>query len=134
MLLTDAEGTPIGIMVTNASPHEVKLIETLLDHSELPLRSRTRLLYDCAADSQSLRESLKQRGIRLIHPFNKRRNQTAPKMTENAKQHYQGRWKVERTFAWLKNLRRLTTRWEHYSHLHQAFWQLGCMFTILKAF
>lgn len=134
MLLTDGEGTPIGLMVTSASPHEVKLIEPLLEHVVIPLRARMRMLYDCAADSKELRARLKQRAIRLIAPFNKRRHQTCPKMTENEKHHYQNRWKIERTFAWLKNLRRLTTRWEYYSHLHEAFWQLGCMFTILKQF
>ncbi len=55
-------------------------------------------------------------------------------MTTNAKQHDAHRWKVERTFAWLKNLRRLTTRWEYHPHLHEAFWQLGCLYTILKQF
>ncbi len=134
MLLTDAEGTPIGVMVTSASPHEVNLIEPLVEHTVIPLRSRTRLLYDRAADSQPLRERLKEVGVRLISPFRTRRNQTRQKMTANQKLHYQQRWKVERTFGWLKNLRRLTTRWEYNPNLHQSFWQLGCLYTILKRF
>ncbi|MCL0099223.1 hypothetical protein M1O16_05270 [Dehalococcoidia bacterium] len=30
---------------------------------------------------------------------------------------YRERWKVERTFAWLFNFRRLIVRWEHDYHI-----------------
>jgi len=33
---------------------------------------------------------------------------------------------VERTFAWLHNLRRLRIRYERSADLHLAFMQLGC--------
>jgi Transposase DDE domain len=36
------------------------------------------------------------------------------------------RWVVERTFAWLHNLRRLRTRYERDPELHLAFMLLGC--------
>jgi transposase len=36
------------------------------------------------------------------------------------------RWVVERTFAWLHNLRRLRTRYERCAELHLAFMLLGC--------
>jgi transposase len=36
------------------------------------------------------------------------------------------RWVVERTFAWLHNLRRLRTRYERAPELHEAFLHLGC--------
>jgi transposase len=35
------------------------------------------------------------------------------------------RWVVERTFAWLHNLRRLRTRYERRADLHFAFMLLG---------
>jgi transposase len=36
------------------------------------------------------------------------------------------RWAVERTLAWLKRYRRLTTRWERREDIHQAFVTLAC--------
>jgi hypothetical protein len=69
MLLTDAEGTPLGVDVESASPHEVKLIERLLEKCRDKRRKRCRLLYDRAADSEPLRTRLKQRGVRLIAPY-----------------------------------------------------------------
>ena len=36
------------------------------------------------------------------------------------------RWVVERTFAWLHNLRRLRIRYERSDQLHMAFMLLGC--------
>jgi len=36
------------------------------------------------------------------------------------------RWVVERTFAWLHNLRRLRRRYERDAELHFAFMLLGC--------
>jgi len=36
------------------------------------------------------------------------------------------RWVVERSFAWLRNFRRLRTRYERLAELHLAFLKLGC--------
>jgi transposase len=38
------------------------------------------------------------------------------------------RWVVERTFAWLRQFRRLRIRWERRPELHQAFMHLACAF------
>lgn len=132
MLLTDAEGTPLGVDVESASPHEVKLIERLLEKCRDKRRKRCRLLYDRAADSEPLRTRLKQRGVRLIAPYRRFKNRPAKKLSRWATKHYGIRWKVERTFAWLKYLRRLGMRWEYHAFLFEGFWQLGCVFTILK--
>jgi transposase len=132
MLLTDREGIPIGLNVTSASPHEVNLIEPLVESAQLDLPQRTRLLYDKAADSRSLRDGLRWLGVRLISPFRKKRNGLGRRLCPRDRKHYSHRYKVERTFAWLKQLRRLATRWEYHLHLFAGFWQLGCLFTILK--
>jgi transposase len=36
------------------------------------------------------------------------------------------RWVVERTFAWLHNLKRLLVRYERRAEMHEAFLALGC--------
>lgn len=93
-----------------------------------------RLIYDKAADSEPLCRRLKHWGLRLIHPFIKRRNQPERKLLPRDQKHDSHRWKIERTFGWLKHFRRLTTRWEYHADLHLGFWQLGCLFAIHKAF
>jgi hypothetical protein len=37
-----------------------------------------------------------------------------------------GRWRVERTIAWLHQYRRLRIRWERRTDIHQAFLKLAC--------
>jgi transposase len=54
----------------------------------------------------------------------------SPVIARRKKSHGSGlgsqRWVVERSFAWLHNLRRLRTRYERSAELHLAFLQLGC--------
>jgi hypothetical protein len=50
MVLVDGRGLPLGAEIASASPHEVTLIEPLLDERVLPTKPR-RLIYDAAADS-----------------------------------------------------------------------------------
>lgn len=134
MLLTDVGGTPLGVMVTSARPHEVKLIEPLLNQSQIPLRRRFTFLYDRAVDSQSLREGLQEYGVRLISPFRKRRDGTQKKLSKTEKKKYSHRCKVKRTVGWLKNYWRHETRWGYYAHLHEAFWNLYYVHCILRGF
>jgi len=134
MLLTDGHGTPVGLDVTSASPHEVKLVEPLVFRSQVRLPRRTRLLYDKASDSAPLRRRFSWLGIQLISPFRKKRDGSRRRLSARDQSHYSNRWKVERTIGWLKNLRRLGMRWEYHAHLFEGFWQLGCLFIILKGF
>jgi len=133
-LLTDSHGTPVGLDATSASPHEVNLVEPLVLRSQVRLPRRTRLLYDKAADSAALRRRFGWLGIRLIAPFRKKRDGSRRRLSARDQTHYSTGWKVERTFAWLKQLRRLGMRWEYHAHLFEGFCQLGCLFIILKGF
>ena len=68
MLLVDGAGLPLAIDVDSASPAEVTLIEPLLDQAVTSFIPR-RLIYDRAADSDSLRERLAADHIELICPL-----------------------------------------------------------------
>jgi transposase len=124
----------LHVTIASASPHEVNLIEPLVATAPALIDRAQRLVYDKAADSAALRRRLQAWGLRLIHPFIQRRGQSPRQLPARDRNYYAQRWKIERTFAWLKQLRRLNTRWEYHAHLHQGFWQLGCLFTILKTF
>ncbi|ASP38456.1 hypothetical protein CHH28_07120 [Bacterioplanes sanyensis] len=101
------------------SPAEIKLIEALLNVSDGKIKVK-RLIYDKAEDSDPLRMVLKKRGIDLIchivETGKKRRLQDGRKLRR-----YDRRWKVERTFAWLGNYRRLVVRWERKLSMYRAF-------------
>jgi len=132
MVLTDANGLPLGADTSSASPHEVKLIEPLLENRLLRRRPR-RLIYDEAADSDPLRARLKRRGIDLICPH--RCNRVKPPTQDGRKlRRYRRRWKVERSISWLQNFRRLVTRYEYYAELFHGFVQLACLVIVLGRF
>ena len=132
MVMVDGEGTPLSAFATDAATSEVHNIEPLVDE-RLTRRKPKRLLYDKAADADSLRASLAERGIELICPH--RTNRTKPATQDGRTlRRYKKRYKVERSISWLHNYRRLITRWEYYPELFQSFVHLACLFTILKGF
>ena len=132
MLLIDGNGTPCGNVIESASPHEVRLIERLLDNRVIRRRPK-KLIYDKAADSDPLRSRLLKRGIDLIAPH--KSNRVKPPTQDGRKlRRYRKRWKVERSISWLHNFRRLVTRYEFYHHLYQGFVNLACLINVAKRF
>ena len=130
MVVVDGQGLPIGSAITSASPAEVKLIEPLLDVTYGKSKI-ARLIYDKAADSDSLRDALKKRNIELVCPH--RSNRVRPSRQDGrALRRYVRRWKVERTFAWLGNFRRLVVRWERKLRSYRAFFNIACMMIVLR--
>ncbi len=75
------------------------------------------VLVDRGYDHDKYRRQLRARGV---EPVIARRN--SGHGSGLGKQ----RWVVERTFAWLHNLRRLRIRYERHPELHMAFMLLGC--------
>jgi transposase len=132
MVLVDANGLPLGVDTASASPHEVTLIEPLLEKRVLRRKLR-RLIYDAAADSDPLRARLARRGIDLICPH--RRKRVKPPTQDGRKlRRFRRRWKVERSISWLQNFRRLVTRYEYHAHLFHGFVQLACLSIVLGRF
>lgn len=77
MLLTDGNGIPLGVKLAPAKEAEVKHIDRLLDEAVVLLPARFRLMYDKAADSDGLRDTLAADGIELICAH--RKNRKRPK-------------------------------------------------------
>jgi transposase len=82
-----------------------------------PRRRAQRLLADRGYDHDKYRRELRRRGIKPV---------IARRETGHGSGLGKDRWVVERTFAWLHNLRRLRTRYERRAELHLAFMLLGC--------
>src|SRR5262245_58570196 len=117
MVVVDGEGIPLACHLDAANKAEVNLLEPTLDNLDVqPTPTRAdkpapwRLICDKGYDSDPLRERLlMERDIDLICPH--RKNRTRPSMQDGRKlRRYSRRWKVERTFAWLGNFRRLVVR------------------------
>lgn len=140
MVVVDGQGVPLGKHLDSASPNEVTLIEKTLDAVAVPRngpgrpkKNPQRLIYDKAADSDPLRDRLAKRGIELICPH--RANRTKPKRQDGRPlRRYKRRWKVERTFAWLGNFRRLVVRYERSITMYSAFFHLACLIITLRQF
>jgi transposase len=123
-VLTDATGIPLAAQATAANRNDVSQLRPLVERMA-PVRGRRgrprrrpRILqgdrgYDCEAHRQWLR----RRGIRPL---------LARRRTPHGSGLGRYRWVVERTLAWLHQMRRLRTRFERRADIHQAFLTLAC--------
>ena len=138
MIVIDGDGIPLGVHLDSASPHEISLVDKTLGTIAVPRggrgRPRTkpeRLIGDKAYDSDPLRTRLKGRGIELIAPH--KENRKKPPTQDGRKlRRYKRRWKVERTFAWIGQFKRLLVRWEHNIHMYRAFFLIACIIITLR--
>jgi transposase len=115
---------PLAITLTGGNRNDVTQLVPLIDGLEpvrgkvgRPRRRAERLLADRGYDHDKYRRLLWARGVK-------------PVIARRGQEHGSGlgrqRWVVERTFAWLHNLRRLRTRYERDPEMHLAFMLLGC--------
>ena len=132
MALADSDGLPISISIADGSRHDVALVDQTLDDAfvdELP----PNLIGDKAFDSGPLAARLlDERNIHLIAPLRGGKRPSKRKQDGRKMRRYKKRWKVERLFAWLKNFRRLVTRWEHKADNFLGFLHLGCIVILLR--
>ncbi len=90
-----------------------------------------RVIADRGYDSDPLRKQLARRGIELIAPH--RKNRRKPRTQDGrALRRYRRRWKVERTFAWIANYRRLVVRYDRSLTIYQAFFHIACFMIVLR--
>ena len=91
------------------------------------------MIADRAYDSDPLREQLAARGIELVAPY--RRNRRKPRTQDGrVLRRYKRRWKVERTFAWLGNFRRLVVRYDRFTTIYEAFFHIAYFMITLRRF
>jgi len=129
MAVADRRGLPITVCAESATPHEVKLVmQTLAEiFVEEPIQ---RLIGDNAYDSDQLDRELAETGVEMIAPHRSNRK----KLTQDGRplRRYRHRWKIERSFAWLQNYRRLVTRYEYYLENFTGMLHLACALILLR--
>ena len=139
MVVVDGQGIPLGKQLYSATPNEVRLAEETLAAIRVsrqhrggrPRQKPQRVIADRAYDSDPLRERLAARGIELVAPH--RWNRSKPRTQDGrALRRYRRRWKVERTFAWLGNFRRLVVRYDRSITIYGAFFHIACFMITLR--
>lgn len=138
MVVVDGKGIPLGSKLESASPGEVTLAEPTLERIHVPRggpgrpRNRPlRVVADKGYDSDPLRWRLLKRGIVLISPH--RQGRKKPSLNDGRElRRYRKRYKVERTFAWLGNFRRLLVRYDHDIKMYEAFFHLACLVITMR--
>lgn len=117
----------------SASPGEATLLEKTIDKIVIKPKYRKlkRLIADKGYDSDPLRERLSKKGIELICPY--RENNKEKRYHDGRKlRRYKRRFKVERTFSWFGNSRRLVVRWDNDITIYNAFFHVACLIMALR--
>lgn len=139
MVAIDGQGIPLTGIISSASTSEFNLIFPTLDTIAIekrplhPITKTNKLIADKGYDAEWVREGLRRRNITPYIPKRRKKGEVEePKYNERIKPFYRIRWLVERTIAWIGNYRRVTTRYEHYAHIDNAFFQLACIMICLN--
>jgi transposase len=129
MAVADRNGLPLSVCAESATPYEVTLTMSTLLHmviSEAPQN----LIGDNAYDSDRLDAELRLYGIELIAPH--RRNRRNSTQDERRLKRYRRRWKIERLFAWLQDVRRLVVRYERQAETFLGMLELASSLILLR--
>lgn len=111
-LLVDGQGTPLAGEITAGQVHELKAADAVLDPEKLPLRylaDPDALAGDKGYASKAFRARLEAESISPVVPF---RSQEKPPEEPFPTHLYRRRNVVERCVGWIKECRRIATRFE----------------------
>ena len=141
MLVVEGNGLPIGFHLDSANCAEVRLAERTLDTIRVsrrhgrPKQRPDKLVADRAYESGAFRRVLRRRGIRMCIPPKRRPASWRAKRGRPVlarKDEYWLRYKVERSFAWLGNYRRLLIRWERLFPVYRSFFAFAVMLLTVR--
>ncbi len=117
-LLTDSDGLPLAILSSKANRNDRTLFTATIAASVVELRPGSMLKMDKGYSGIEIKEWTERKyGIAVNVPPNVNQPPRPYDIT--------GRWKVERTFAWLNAFRGLATRYERKRDYHDSlihFW------------
>jgi transposase len=134
-VVCDGQGLPMAVTVTAGQRHESTQVEAVMGRVRVPQpagrpRSRPKTLAgDKGYSYRRVRRYLRHRGIRAVIPTRKDQRRVA----SFDKPTYRRRNVVERCINWLKERRRLGTRFEKLAENFLAMVQLAMMERLLKA-
>ena len=136
MAVVEGTGIPLGLLVENANPSEMRLAQSTLETIRVKGKSgrpKTRpkeLVADKGYDSDSFRKFLRKRGIKPCIPL--RKNRIVKRGRKTGISSYRERWHVERTFGWIESFRRLATRFERLVNVYYGLLYLAVTILCLR--
>ena len=132
-LITEANGLPIAVIVTQGNRNECPMFTPLLEQAIANSGGRTprRLAADRGYSADRLRAELLQRGIQCVIPY--RQTEHVNDRTPHNAAAYKGRNVIERCVGRLKRMRRIGTRYEKLAASYTAMLTLGMTVLYLRA-
>lgn len=126
--MTDGGGVPLGALVTAGQSHESKSFEALMDTVRIGRRRRPGAVAgDKGYSYPRIRAWCRRRGIEAVIPA--RSNQPRERLDRDK---YRGRNVVERCIGWLKESRRVATRYEKLATHYLAMVKLAMIQRCLR--
>ncbi len=125
-MVVEAHGHPLNFTIGRANWNDQRNLLATIDGIRIGKRCRRpkRLGLDKGYDSEPLRRALRSRRITPNAPY--RKNHVSiplgrPPKDKHEKRYCRQRWKVERSFAWINNNRRLGQFFEESQRAYRAF-------------
>jgi transposase len=142
-LAVDAGGAPFAIRIGPGNENERRHLLPLVDQLRAGGLKPRELWADRGYDGEKLRCELRRRGIEPVISRRRRPGETAPPGTPTIRRanrrrprtrdpYGRYRWPVERTNSWLRNWRRVATRWERRPDHWLAVIQIAAAITIYE--
>ncbi|MBD2822639.1 IS5 family transposase, partial [Xenorhabdus sp. 42] len=132
-LATDGKGFPLNIILTAGQAHESQSAIPLLDgvgiqrKNGFMKRRGKAVLADKGYSGGKLRSYLRKLSIKCVIPYKNNEKGNSDGRTQFDKQAYRNRNVVERGFSFLKNNRRIATRYEKTARNYLSMVKLGCI-------
>lgn len=131
-MIIDGHGHPLNFTLSKANWHDQRNILETVDGIRVGKRKRKpkRLGLDKGYDSEPLRRALRHRRIVPIAPYRKNHvtiPRGRPPKDRHEKRYCRQRWKVERTFSWINNARRLDRLIEESQKSYRALMRVYCI-------
>lgn len=133
-LVSDSRGLPIVVDISPGQTHEATVCLGIIDTIRVaspcgrPKKRPVKLAGDKAYTSESIRMGLKKRGIVPVIPS--KRNQ--PRNPSFDKRSYRRRNIMERCIGWMKEYRRIATRYEKLAVHYLGMLKLGMILRYLN--
>lgn len=131
--MTDGNGVPIGIAISGANTHDMRLTEETLDSVPIkapdPDIAAQNLCLDKGYDYEDVRTTVAEFGYTAHIPIRGTESQQRRYIPEYRAR----RWVVERTHSWMNRFRRLLIRWEKKADNYLAMIHFACAYITYSA-
>jgi putative transposase len=138
-LLIDGRGVPLSVHLSAANCHDLKSLADLIGAGKLLAKERKKptgdepqhLCLDKAYDAKEADALLDELGY-TGHIKRQGESEDASESGVGEPVYPARRWKVERSIAWMNNMRKLRTRWEKKAENYRGLWLLAIALIIYR--